>query len=114
MARVKMTGAQFKEFYASEWVQGREVYVDDDSYIVNSIETDDYGTHNAKDADRVEIVCGSLCDSNDIHWEGMAFTSLARAWLKKQSTAVLIIEFPKELEDSVRDLLKSNGIKVMS
>lgn len=105
---VKLNGAQFKAFWASDWGLGEPgaFYADDVSAAVNGVMTDDIDTEKLKDNDSLNVLGGVIFHGEDARAE-IDLVSFIRKWLKLQKTAYFTVEVPVEDAEEFRLHLKA-------
>lgn len=110
---VKMTGAEYKSFMASDW--GADCYMDDYVISVNGTKYEqlDGGLEDAEDnmkpSDKVVIHEGG------IYRESAYIRSLEshfKLWRKAQTTSFLSVECPDDRLDAVKAAIVAAGGKV--
>jgi len=104
----KTTGVEFKKFYSDEtyWKEG--VYHDDELVEVNGEEWNEK-FENIPDDAKVKISFGEVLETGDE--DPPSFEMFFKRWKKIQSTAKMIIEFPIEKTEEIKEKLKEMGVK---
>lgn len=94
---VKMTGAQFKAFWAAEW--GPNAMIEEEAVTVDGEEFDtiDGDVAAISDASRVTLAGGIIIPDQMAHRQAeINAENFARKWLKAQTTVTLMVEVPRE------------------
>lgn len=113
---VKTTGAEFKSYITSLdpafWPE--DSYYDDDVLIVDGVDVSeqyDFVVRDMPDSARVTIECGTVYkNANDR--EGVSLAAHFKRWRKAQHTAFLAIEVPKNMLESIREMVRAAGGKI--
>ncbi|WCS27196.1 hypothetical protein LOK46_10385 [Methylobacterium sp. NMS14P] len=111
---VKMTGAQFKAFLATEW--GPDAYWEDTEILKNGEEVDegrDSDPTYYADTDTVTILGGTIIPDQSQPpslIEYVDAVKFARKWLKAQSTVTLVVEVPREHAEWFASGIKGMGV----
>jgi len=107
---IKTTGLEFKRFYKDPEVWPKDAFHDDlEIYINAELDGGDTDLTMVSDSAKVKIESGVIIYSDDLDID---FCAAFRRWRKKQSTATLVIECPRELVDVITAGIKSHGGKV--
>lgn len=113
MAKVtKCTGAEFKAFYDDNavWVHdGEELWVEGFVIAVNGEETEEMPEDMA-DSDEVAILGGFVMSANGN--VDLDMSVVFRNWRKKQTTAFLNVQVPKDKLEAVKAAIVAAGGKV--
>lgn len=110
MAGVKMTGAEYRAFTASDW--GEDWYWDDTLFSLNGETVEDIGL--VEDGDAIVILEGTIFCGYQHDAKRIDAKTFARQWLRKQSHVTLSVEVPKDSLDEVTALLKAiKGVKIL-
>lgn len=108
----KTTGAEWKRFYADKtfWPDGH--WHDDEYITVNGEEPpEDFDLGEVADNASLTIHAGCVFDT-----AGDSVASLEghfKKWHKLQTTASVVVEFPKDKLDELKALVKTIGAKVV-
>lgn len=111
---VKMTGAQYKAFLATEW--GPDAYWEDTEILKNgeAVEGDrDSDPTLYADADTVTILGGTIIPDQSLppsQHEHIDAVKFARKWLKAQSTVTLVVEVPRQHAEWFASSIKGMGV----
>jgi hypothetical protein len=110
MAGLRMTGREFKAFTSSDW--GPDWYWDECTFLHNDKEVDDIGV--VEDTDLIVILGATIFKGQEPHSEAIDGVAFARRWLKKHTSASLILEVPHEKLAEVKALIKGvKGVKIV-
>lgn len=103
---VKMTGAEYKRYMASDdpafWP--KDSFIDDTEVTVNG-DVYDGDDSSIPDAADVVIVEGSYFKNYDS--DGISLEAHFKRWRKAQSTVALVFDVPKDKEEVVREAVKA-------
>ena len=108
----KTTGAEWKRFYADTtfWPDGR--WHDDELMTVNGEEPPEgFDLGEVADTAAMTILAGCVFDT-----AGDSLASLEghfKKWRKLQTTASVVVDFPKDKLDELKALVKTIGGKVL-
>ena len=111
---VKTTGAELKRFYNDTefWPEEADYYHEDEVIVVNGVEPKDFETVNIEDLagnDQVTLSGGCVYNAPG----EPSFETYFKRWRKKQATATLIVEAPKERAEEIAELIRNAGAKVI-
>lgn len=109
---VKVTGAEFKRFYADPawWSEDGSVYHDDATMLVNGAETDfDFDPATVSDDSTITVSGGVVFG---VKGEPSLETYFKR-WQRQQNTVVLVIEASRATADAIKEAVKAAGGKVL-
>jgi len=100
---VKLNGAQFKAFWASDWGLGEpgSFFADDVCAAINGVITDDIDTEKLEDKDSLNVLGGVIFHGGDAR-EEIDLVSFIRKWLKAQKVATFLVEVPLEDAEEFR------------
>lgn len=108
---IRLTAVEYKQFFEDTdyW---KDLYIDYTCYRVNGgPEVDDVDAALLNPADIITVVSGEVYEPI----EATCVTQLVpfvRKWKKAQTTTTLVISFPKEKEEMLRNLLKNLQVTV--
>lgn len=110
MKPVKVLGAVWKEFYNAPW--GEDAYHDDSHIQINGQDINDADLDlgkDVKDTDEVTVHYGALfgVPGHDDLAEFLA------AWLKKRTTATLVVEVPLDGREALVAAIRAAGGRVL-
>ena len=113
---IKTTGAEFKRFYRDDtiWMcNGVEnMYIDDDTILVNGLEYDaDYEA--IPDDAVVKIICGVVYGPQFERGYEPSLETYFRRWKKKQTTTAFVVECDIANSDAVMAVVKAAGGRVL-
>lgn len=110
---VKLTGAQWKAFYADKnfWPEGR--WHDDQIILWNDVPSrvPERNPDEVADTDTVVIEQGDIVQTGKYFCD---FVEYAQDWLNKQTTTQMVIRVPNEKVDEAIKLLESAGIELVA
>lgn len=109
---VKCTGAEWDEFYKDPEFWPKDWYHEDESFNINGKYTEE-APEGLNPTDKVEILSGIVYPAGGMGVDSVELTSHYTRWKKARKDSTLVIQFPKDLEPKVRELLKSLAIKVL-
>ncbi|MGV2866392.1 hypothetical protein [Achromobacter sp. AGC39] len=111
MAR-KITGAEFKRFYASEdpkfWPH--DAYVEGMAIEIDGVECDDVDPEKLDDAATVKIVAGTVMLSDD---REISLLGNFNKWRRSQGVTVVAVEVPTERLEELRACVRQVGARVV-
>ncbi|SCW95798.1 hypothetical protein [Ancylobacter rudongensis] len=110
---VKLTGAEYKAFIASDWGHP-DAYWDDTSFKVDGQKTDDIDDQALNDDAIVEILAGYFFADQKMSTRGVKATTFVKKWLKKHTTFTVTVIVPKERRDELMSLLEGMASKGVS
>ena len=111
---VKMTGAQFKAWLATEWgpnAMWEETEVLRNGELVEQDVDSDPGIY--ADTDTVTLVAGTIIPDQNATPSAMEYLDalkVARKWLKSQTTVTLMVDVPREHADFFAKSFESTGV----
>ena len=106
---MKITGMEWKAFFDDDEAWGGACY-DDEIITVNGAEIDgDFDISIVDDDDVIDLIGGVFYDNENRY---KSLQSVFMKWRRKQKTAFLLVEVPKELKDSVINAIKNAGGRV--
>jgi hypothetical protein len=111
---VKMTGAQYKAFLASNW--GPDAMWEETEIFRNGErvpEEEDSDPSLYADGDIITIAAGTIIPDQDAPAEDIVFldaVKFARKWLKAQNTVTLMVDVPREHADRFAQMIAEIGI----
>lgn len=107
---VKMTGAEFKEFYSDEEFWPEDSWHEDAYMSVDGIEfPDGIDVDELSDTSVVELSGGFVVG---LKGEEPALDTYFRRWRKKQNTTTFVVKCDKSIVDAVKSAIKHAGGKV--
>lgn len=111
----KTNGAEFKRFLNDDsfWLPEEEAYYEDEIIIVDGTQVPDYdfAPDSISDTAKVSIEGGAVFSKAWDKESAPSFEGYFKKWRKLQSSATMVIEFPKEKLASVKAALKAAGAK---
>lgn len=123
---VKLSGAEFKSFYADPgiWAPEGQVYHDDlllrvdgEVFIgeMNTGKCIDGEVADIPDDALVAVECGIIYwPGEDGREERQEFKAVLRRWMKKQSQVKLLVQATRENRDAVESAIRAAGGRVVS
>jgi len=111
---VKMTGAQFKAWLASDW--GPDAMWEDTQVIRNGELVDEERDSDPAayaDGDTVILVGGTIIPDQSVAASQMEYVDAvkhAKKWLKSQSVVTLMVEVPREHADWFAKSFEGTGV----
>jgi len=107
---VKMTGAEFKEFYADESIWPQDTWHEDAFMYVDGTEhPDGIDVDKLSDTSVVEISGGFIVGLDD---EEPSLETYFKRWRKKKNTTMFVVQCDKSIVEAVRAAIKQAGGKV--
>jgi hypothetical protein len=132
MAKLMMTGAEFKEWHETAWPKGYvwaydSVYTPQGSQDVKDIYFED---PSLKGKDAITVGDAEVFEVPEdwfISWEGidlqgrvngdarddLSISQLIKRWRKSRSVVTLVLEVPKDQLDEVKAWLKEKNLKTL-
>lgn len=109
---VKMTGAEFKKFYADNVFWPEDTWHEDAFMSVDGTEyPDGIDVDILKDTATVMLDGGFICTPDG---NGPALDTYFKRWRKKQNSSLFTVECDNALLDAVKAAIKQAGGKVVS
>lgn len=108
---IKMTGAEFWEFYNDPkfWPEG--VWHDDEVMTVNGAVVSDYSTETILPDSQVTID-GGVIFLDEEGEESRSFEGHIKKWRKSCTVAYFTVEAPKDKLDAIKTAIKAAGGKI--
>lgn len=111
---ITTSGAEFKRFYADPQIWPDDAWHEDVVFTVNGGDPDDdFNMTMVADTD-VITMRGGIVMGGPYNGKEPSIETLFRRWLKKQSTATVVIEFNASNREQVLAAIKAVGAKVLS
>jgi hypothetical protein len=112
---VVISGADFKLFYEDQEVWAKDVWHEDETVLIDGIEVgpDSWSADVSVLSDTAVLTVsgGAIYRDSD---ELDSFEGALRKWLRARETVRLVVELPRDQLESVKRLLGSLAIKVVS
>lgn len=109
----KITGAEFKRFYADPVFWPTGAYHDDVVVTINGVMDNESDLLTIDDASVVVIDGGFVLDLPGAYFHNStSFESHFKRWKKLQNTGFLLVEAPKDKIEAVKAAIKAAGGKV--
>jgi hypothetical protein len=101
---MKITGAEWKKFYADPEFWGRGQWHDEEEITIDGEIKEDPDYAAVPDAAVLKILSGIVFDSDVLGKEKeiCSLKSYLAKWRKKQHTVILVVSVPKEKEKAAR------------
>lgn len=109
---VKVTGSEWRDFYADPQFWPKGAWHDDEQVLVDGQEPGDDFNFDEVDSAAILTVAGGIVFMRENAQDGPSLEAHFRRWRKQQTTAVLIVEVPHASADAVRAAIAAAGGKV--
>lgn len=102
---VKTSGAEWRNFYADESFWPKGVWHENEQVRIDGKEPDEDFSFSEIDDAAVLTISGDIVYLTEEAKDGPSLEAHFKQWRKKQKTAVLVIEVPREAVKTVLDVL---------
>ena len=104
-----VSGAEWNGFYSDPLFWGSNAWHEDETIYVDGVKTEEYD--EVPITSKVKVVGGVILGLPNME-DGASLESSLRAWIKRQNTAIVVVEIDKTKKDALVSAIVSVGGRI--